>query len=512
MKSKSHRSIRISGILAAVLFVVCFTTACQPTPDQEFVQSKNENELNSLINQPNSQVMSDIPANISDIVQSNDLTINIDAKVSIPKETTYPVVYAEPIVIIQEKADLILDVLIGDSPLISLRAQDATTILSKEQIINKIAELRIMLQDEGIKKDEYQTESINQEITVLKEQLETAPETVEIPYVDRKFARPVAGDTGSINVSEQELAAMSEEQRKSVEMDIEQSQQAQESNCEIIEGATDLGKSMLSTISICKKDNPIYSYVYFINQDKENSIINDPEHYTEITINDHVGGIQISAKDGYDFALDTLSNMGITGMELVRIASVPLVDPQNSFDTFNSCYKFIFSRPVSGIPTTYALEDGLATDNDRMAEVWKQEYIEIFVGDSGILKFNWDAPTQLGEPINDNVALKSFKEVFSIFKQQIINRCVFTDEVGVIERQIHIDEITLGMMKIKQQDTNKYIYVPVWDFFGYSLNTYDDTSQYVLDESGQKIIDKLGHSFLTINAIDGSIIDRSLGY
>ncbi len=57
------------------------------------------------------------------------------------------------------------------------------------------------------------------------------------------------------------------------------------------------------------------------------------------------------------------------------------------------------------------------------------------------------------------------------------------------------------------------MYVPVWDFFGSCIEKYDKTvvdSNY--NENNEYIEKTFGHSYLTINAIDGSIIDRNLGY
>jgi hypothetical protein len=72
------------------MLVPCFTTACQPTPEQGFVQPKNKDELSNLINQtnqPGSNALqnNDIPENVSDTVQSNDLTVDVNAKVIVPQ-------------------------------------------------------------------------------------------------------------------------------------------------------------------------------------------------------------------------------------------------------------------------------------------------------------------------------------------------------------------------------------------------------------------------------------------
>lgn len=52
--------------------------------------------------------------------------------------------------------------------------------------------------------------------------------------------------------------------------------------------------------------------------------------------------------------------------------------------------------------------------------------------------------------------------------------------------------------------------IPVWDFFGKITYQTEEPGKAVQDPEMTE--DYLGQSFLTINAIDGSIIDRSAGY
>ena len=55
--------------------------------------------------------------------------------------------------------------------------------------------------------------------------------------------------------------------------------------------------------------------------------------------------------------------------------------------------------------------------------------------------------------------------------------------------------------------------IPVWDFFGSSKHHYtEEIYGWGLAEDGWLITDNLAESHITINAIDGSIIDRELGY
>ena len=57
-------------------------------------------------------------------------------------------------------------------------------------------------------------------------------------------------------------------------------------------------------------------------------------------------------------------------------------------------------------------------------------------------------------------------------------------------RTIEIERIELGLMRVLEPDSlDTGVVVPVWDFYG-----------------------KSGETYITINAVDGSIIDRRVGY
>ena len=72
---------------------------------------------------------------------------------------------------------------------------------------------------------------------------------------------------------------------------------------------------------------------------------------------------------------------------------------------------------------------------------------------------------------------------------------------GGAEKNVTIDSICLGYARVlKQDETGVGLLVPAWDFFG----TVTDADGTVYEEGDR--------SLLTINAIDGSIIDRGLGY
>ena len=76
-------------------------------------------------------------------------------------------------------------------------------------------------------------------------------------------------------------------------------------------------------------------------------------------------------------------------------------------------------------------------------------------------------------------------------------------------RAYNIDRIVLGYARIYEPSTDEHtgIMIPVWDFFG----SMTSESEYNGETESNTSKDP-NESFLTINAVDGSIINRNLGY
>lgn len=97
--------------------------------------------------------------------------------------------------------------------------------------------------------------------------------------------------------------------------------------------------------------------------------------------------------------------------------------------------------------------------------------------------------------------LKSAQTLFF----QRYSLAVFLEQLGAEKRVIHIDRIKFGYMQYAQKNSDSQMLIPVWDFFGYEESFAYDGS----------VVDKVlnsQRSYLTLNAVDGSIIDRQVGY
>ena len=172
-------------------------------------------------------------------------------------------------------------------------------------------------------------------------------------------------------------------------------------------------------------------------------------------------------------------------------------------------YHIILVRNTAGIPC-YSYSTFHGSDTALQAAGMSLDYDDpvipesaaVLVRDGKAAALIWYNAIKVTGTENENVALLSFDEALEIFKKQIF-RSIYLDsaEKGKAETQerITITRIVLSYMKVKKKDApNECYLLPVWDFMGY---TEDGSKEWFANQS-----------LLTINAIDGSIIDRNAGY
>ena len=133
-----------------------------------------------------------------------------------------------------------------------------------------------------------------------------------------------------------------------------------------------------------------------------------------------------------------------------------------------------------------------------MKKDWPVECVEIRVNDSGIVGLDYNAPLEITETVVDQSNLKNFDEIKAAFEKMVMITNAKTDSELDSGVMVEIHRVVLGYARISEADSyDTGLLVPVWDFQGKVTNEY-----------GSEFAD----SVMTINAIDGSIIDRSLGY
>ena len=201
-----------------------------------------------------------------------------------------------------------------------------------------------------------------------------------------------------------------------------------------------------------------------------------------------------------------LSDLQQCGWEYAIHTSIG-TDDNSSY--LGSGYVIYYNRTINGVPLTYTMDAGGALeDMDSTMETWAYENLYFYVDADGIDSMTYANPYTIGDTKTENLSLLPFSEIMKIYEKMMV--VTNADNMEYENSRIYdIDRIVLGYARIYEPSTDAHtgILVPVWDFFGsrkidseYDGENYSDTTDYPT------------WSFLTINAVDGSIIDRGLGY
>lgn len=168
-----------------------------------------------------------------------------------------------------------------------------------------------------------------------------------------------------------------------------------------------------------------------------------------------------------------------------------------------------YTRTMNGVPITQTMDaGGSLEDMDSTMETWSYENLYFYVDKDGISYMYYSDPYSIGETKTENLSLLPFSEIMKTYEKMMV--VTNADNMEYENSRVYdINRIVLGYARIYEpsKDAHTGLLVPVWDFFGtrkieseYDGDSYSDTTDYPT------------WSYLTINAVDGSIIDRSLGY
>ena len=185
---------------------------------------------------------------------------------------------------------------------------------------------------------------------------------------------------------------------------------------------------------------------------------------------------------------------------------------RNQVETgFDSGYKHFTLLPVyEGIPvypytTMYGSDTGRQAAGIPFARNLEQEEIFGTLYEGEVISLQWNSPFTVLSVENENVPLLSFERIMEIFRRQVF-MSVYCDQGHPITYRI--TGIQFSYMRVQVKDSDDYYLLPVWDFTGYMI--YD----WQMSPGDMAVARGFFHSMsiLTINAVDGSILDRYLGY
>ncbi len=167
-------------------------------------------------------------------------------------------------------------------------------------------------------------------------------------------------------------------------------------------------------------------------------------------------------------------------------------------------YCIHFTRRIDSIPVTYATGEGMYGKAGDVS--WPAEHLNLIYDESGVVCLDWESPYEIEDVSDEYVFLLPFSDIQDVFKKMVVEK--YRD----LERaEYHIDRVQLGYMRVRKNGTEtEGLMIPVWDFFG-TGKVYVGG---VENTAGGNAIESIWayESLLTVNAMDGSIVDKKLGY
>lgn len=221
----------------------------------------------------------------------------------------------------------------------------------------------------------------------------------------------------------------------------------------------------------------------------------------------------ISEADAGTLAEDTITALGLSdfvcsGSRLNALYNV-MVDAEDA--KREGVYEFMFTRQIAGVAITYTNDEGNQSENDNKddpdeafyAMPWLYEKVHVIIDDGGVLCLVWNSPYVVTDTVAEDTAMLPFKDIQNTFESMItvVNNRYDTSENGV-SCDMYITEVRLGLMRVREENGESTgLVIPVWDFFGY----FKESDGIEIGRDGY-------NALLTANAINGSVVDRGLGY
>ena len=183
-------------------------------------------------------------------------------------------------------------------------------------------------------------------------------------------------------------------------------------------------------------------------------------------------------------------------------------ETETGFDS--GCKHFTLLPVYEGIPvypytTMYGSDTGRQAAGIPFARNLEQEEIFGTLYQGEVVKLQWNSPFTVTGVENENVPLLPFERIMEIFKRQVF-MSVYLDEGHPMT--YCVTKVQFSYMRVQVRDKSDYYLLPVWDFVGYVEHDWNMTP-------GERAVSRSLYnsmSVLTINGVDGSVLDRFLGY
>ncbi|MCM1179338.1 MAG: DUF6034 family protein [Clostridium sp.] len=442
-----------------VIILLALLTGCKESPETDIVVNKNEDKLEQKITE---QAEDDKKQEVVDkktdefVVATGDVKVKVNAEVT-PVDGKVSVVKTIPHEITPEDLKQWGDVLFAGE-----EVYDSSAPKSKKELEEELLQWKQWLAEAEEEGDEDVIAGRKEAIANLETAYENASEDEERKKTDYAFqpGEYYLDETSTVNPDDDDL--------KGMHFHAETAYQ-------------DGRQKRLSAINR-NEDYCIYS-LFFDNDHGEQK----------------VHGKKQSEEEAFVLAEEIREQLNLKDWTKVETKEL-----------YEDGYEFIYTRCYEGIPVLTGYNIDLRSDDLYAANMY-YESLDIGIFNGEINHIALDSLMDIVEVENENVKTLSFDEVYEKFKSQMQSQYSKNtyvengwmdenDEYFQKEMSIEITDIEEGMFRIKVKDsTDEYRMVPAWIFKGC---TFCGSSSLTGDVE----------SYIVINAVDGSVINPTLGY
>ena len=209
---------------------------------------------------------------------------------------------------------------------------------------------------------------------------------------------------------------------------------------------------------------------------------------------------KLSIDEAKKIAEDTIEKLGFDNEWVFEKLS-----ENNYGDNDSLTLKYV--PTLNGIPLLSA--DKSSKADDAYASRYPYTELSVSITNGKLASVEYISPLKITEQINENVKNMGFEEAYGLFKKNAGS--FFTKEAFVdmsmpgaesVKMDVHITNVKKALFRIKTEETENYMIVPVWGFYGHMDI---ETESGNLEDEDEKLL-------MLINAIDGSVIDPGIGY
>ena len=492
-------------VTACILLALLLLAGCQPTPGDTLVVGKNQAEM--LEKASKAEQENEAAASISERVAAPEMfvfnttqgsvTITANAPVFVPDAHKMPILNVARDVFSQQTVDQYWRALIGDEPMWEWSDQP-----TKGDIQQMIINQRQWQADEKTTGTDKQ--NIDDRIDELETLYANAPETTDVTNASSTLREKLNWDPVSASLDTCYMGTSAYNAKSRAEW-----------------GADGIGKYFGVKNPWTGPENGIKpdtsaAILNFETSTLENnyfkSVLIDENTALDDSIKEVLKMTPKEAKKKVEaFLQETGTPMKVYSIALNSDEYPEEGKPARHYAYDVQCVRMVGELPVAIDSAANAAWFGEGYNPMSIAPAytasWDNERMTLRLDDDGFIEIVWLGPLHVMDSQVEDCSLLPFEEVAEKF-----NRMVFASYAPNIEDgyslAMEVTAVRLEMMRVRKQDADPTLFegllIPVWNFYGPMTITDGSKKQVGMTSPNSRV--------LSVNAVDGSIVDSRSGY